>query len=133
MLVTIFDSKADTLLGSYIGTALAPFNIANVDAQIPNFIAAFTSGETAVLSQIPGVTPAVIAAAQTAYKWAYYEAFKVAYCATIPFGVFAIVAACFIRDPSKYFTGHVAVHLEKEVVGKQKRQSHPDEKVEDAI
>ena len=35
---------------------------------------------------------------------------------TIPFGVVAVFAACWIRDPSRYLTNHVAVHME-EVVG----------------
>ena len=42
---------------------------------------------------------------------------------TIPFGVIVVLMSMFVRDPSRYFTKHIAVHLEKEVIGKK----HVDE------
>jgi len=75
------------------------------------------SGIPGAYATVPGVTPAIEAATAEAFREAYSYAFKRVFWSTIPFGVLAITAACFIRDPSKYLTNHVAVHLEKEVLG----------------
>src|SRR5579859_7237469 len=50
-------------------------------------------------------------------------AFRITYLVTIPFGVIVVLMSMFVRDPSRYFTKHIAVHLEKEVIGKK----HVDE------
>lgn len=59
-----------------------------------------------------GATPAIVAAGLEASKYAWAYAFRLAYLSTIPFGVIATCVAIFVRDPSKYFTEHVAVRLE---------------------
>ena len=46
----------------------------------------------------------------------YGYAFKRMLRATIPFGVIAIVAACFALDSSQYLTNHTAVRMEKDVI-----------------
>jgi hypothetical protein len=46
-------------------------------------------------------------------------AFRITYLVTIPFGVIVICMSLFVRDPSKYFTKHIAVHMEKRVFGKR--------------
>lgn len=53
--------------------------------------------------------------------------------ASIPFGVVAILCAMAVRDPSKYFTNHVEIHLNKKVGGKYEEgaeQAHIGDKVE---
>jgi len=49
------------------------------------------------------------------------------YLVTIPFGVIVICMSMFVRDPSKCFTKHIAVHLEKEVIGKKQVHSEKTE------
>jgi hypothetical protein len=66
---------------------------------------------------VPGITPAIEAAAAQAYKEAYAYAFTRVFYASIPFGILAIICAIFIKDPSQYLTNHTAVHMVKEVVG----------------
>jgi hypothetical protein len=63
---------------------------------------------------VPGITPAIESAAALAFREAYAYAFKRVFWASIPFGVLAIAAACFISDPSKYLTNHTAVHMTKD-------------------
>ena len=58
----------------------------------------------------------VIDSAVTAARYGYAYGFRITWLVSIPFGVVALVAAVMVRDPSKYFTNHVAIHLEKQVV-----------------
>jgi len=53
-------------------------------------------------------------------------AFRITYLVTIPFGVIVISLSLFVRDPSKYFTKHIAVHLEKEILGKKHVHTEKD-------
>jgi len=46
----------------------------------------------------------------------YAYAFRMVFYATIPFGVVAIVGACFIKDASQYLTNHTAVRMQRESV-----------------
>ncbi len=66
---------------------------------------------------VEGATPEVQAAALKAFRAAYGYAFKRVFWATIPFGVIALVAACFVLDSSQYLTNHTAVRMEKEAIG----------------
>lgn len=69
-----------------------------------------------------------------AARLGYAYGFRITWLASIPFGCIAVACACCVRDPSKYFTNHVEVHLEKEIgqgarkglVGKE----HEEERVE---
>lgn len=75
-------------------------------------------------AKVPGITPEIEALAATAFKEAYAFAFTRVFYASIPFGVLAIAAACFIRDPSKYLTNHTAVKMEREgVMGHTKAET----------
>ncbi|KAK3045135.1 hypothetical protein LTS18_014494 [Coniosporium uncinatum] len=51
-----------------------------------------------------------------AVRDSYAYAFRMVFYATIPFGVVAIVGACFIQDASQYLTNHTAVHMQRESV-----------------
>lgn len=99
-------------------------------ANIPALVGGLLSGSPAVLAAVPGATPEIIAAAGRALNFAYgiqhlyiilivAYAFRITYLVTIPFGVIVICISLFVRDPSKYFTKHIAVHLEREVIGKK--------------
>lgn len=67
---------------------------------------------------VPGVTPALQVAVLKAFREAYAVAFRRVFWATIPFGVIAVICACFIEDPSKYLTNHTAVHMKSEDGGR---------------
>lgn len=66
---------------------------------------------------VPSVSAAVFASCQEAARLGYAYGFRITWLASIPFGVIAIACAMAVRDPSKYFTNHVEIHLEKEIGG----------------
>ncbi|KAL2430475.1 hypothetical protein ABEF95_008581 [Exophiala dermatitidis] len=80
------------------------------------------------------VSAAVFAKCVEAARLGYAYGFRITWLASIPFGVVAVLCAVAVRDPSKYFTNHVEVHLEKEVIGKhghqQKHQHHEEREKE---
>ena len=63
------------------------------------------------ITRVPGVTPAIIAAATKGSQWAYAEALKMVWLVSIPFGVCAIVACCFLGNTSRFMTNRVAAHI----------------------
>ena len=63
---------------------------------------------------VPAMNPGLQVAVSRAFREAYAAAFQRVFWATIPFGVIAIICACFIKDPSKYLTNHTAVYMESE-------------------
>ena len=67
---------------------------------------------------VPGATPALAEAPLKAFREAYAVAFQRMFYATIPFGLIAVICACFIKDPSKYLTNHTAVHMQRENEGR---------------
>jgi len=106
MLNIIINTKSQDYLPGYVSDAVQPLGFTgSVAALIP----ALAAGKGATIA---GATPAIIAAGTLATKWAWSEAFRMAFLATIPFGVIATCVAFFVSDPSKYFTDHVAIHLE---------------------
>ncbi len=60
---------------------------------------------------VPDVNPSLKLAVGNAFREAYAAAFRRVFWATIPFGIIAVICACFIRDPSRYLTNHTAVHM----------------------
>ncbi|KAK3110940.1 hypothetical protein LTR53_014275, partial [Teratosphaeriaceae sp. CCFEE 6253] len=72
-------------------------------------------GATAKLTNVPtSVFESCVAAARLGYAYG----FRMTWLASIPFGVIAVLCAVAVRDPSKYFTNHVEVHLNEKVGGK---------------
>ncbi|KAJ9604531.1 hypothetical protein H2200_010644 [Cladophialophora chaetospira] len=71
-------------------------------------------GVPEAFAEVPGITPAIEQAAAHAYREAYAYAFKQVFYSSIPFGVIAIICACFIKDSSQYLTNHTAVHMVRE-------------------
>lgn len=63
------------------------------------------------ITQVPGVTPAIIAAATTGSQWAYAEGLQLVWYVSIPFGVCAIIACCFIGNTSAFQTNRIAAHI----------------------
>lgn len=67
---------------------------------------------------VPGASLAVQDAVLEAFKEAYAYAFARVFYATIPFGIIAIIAACFIKDAGQFMTNHTSVALERDVLDK---------------
>ena len=62
-------------------------------------------------TNVAGVTPAILAAAVKGSQWAYSESLRMVWLTSIPFGVCAIVACCFIGSTGKFMTNRVAAHI----------------------
>lgn len=79
-------------------------------------IAAAKLNTAAAYAKVPGITTAVVAAANTAVQDAYIDAFKLVYLVAIAFGSVAILIALITKpiDPAKK-TNERAIRLENEV------------------
>lgn len=64
------------------------------------FVGAFLTAPDS-LSQVPGVTPEIIAAADYGRRFAYTESLKYVWLTSIAFGVCAIIACCFLGSLRK--------------------------------
>ncbi|EXJ54150.1 hypothetical protein A1O7_09487 [Cladophialophora yegresii CBS 114405] len=87
---------------------------------IPDLIEAVSLTLVGVPGQaatVPSVSASVFANAVEAARLGYAYGFRITWLASIPFGVIAMACAVAVRDPSKYFTNHVEIHLEKEIGG----------------
>ncbi|TVY82674.1 Trichothecene efflux pump TRI12, partial [Lachnellula suecica] len=82
-------------------------------ASIPALVAAAKLAILGVPGQVvEGVQEGVFEKCVMAARLGYAYSLRVTWLASIPFGVIAAVSAIVVRDPSKYFTNHVEVHLE---------------------
>ena len=91
------------------------FDPRNLAALIPA-VAENAVGVPGAFADVPGVTPAIVAATSEAYKSAYAYAFQRVFFATIPFDVIALAVTFFISDSSKYLTNHTSIRMEKDVL-----------------
>lgn len=63
------------------------------------------------LTQIPGVTPAIIQAGAMGSRWAYAEALKYVWLVSITFGGCAIIACIFLGNLKPYMTNRIAATI----------------------
>ena len=75
-----------------------------------------------------GVSTSVFEASVTAARYGYAYGFRIAWLSSIAFGVVAVLCAACVRDPSKYFTNHVEIHLNKKIGGTYDEAVHAKEK-----
>lgn len=64
-----------------------------------------------MLSEVPGVTPAVIEAATIATRWAYSESLKYVWYTSITFGVLSVLGCLFLGQVRPYLTHRIAIEL----------------------
>ncbi|KAH9859627.1 hypothetical protein IAQ61_011408 [Plenodomus lingam] len=60
---------------------------------------------------IPGVTPAIVAAATRGTQWAYSESLKYVWLTSIAFGIVAVICTILLPSTAKYQTNRVAVQI----------------------
>lgn len=68
-------------------------------------------GSEALLSEVQGLTPAIIAAGTGAYRWAYTDTYKTIFLVRLAFGGLAIISSFFIPDVDPLIGGKVAATL----------------------
>jgi hypothetical protein len=118
---SIFSQIAAKQIATRIGETVAAASLP-ADS-VPGLIAATRLtilGIPDQAAQFPDIPASVYASCVTAARYDYAYGFRITWLASIPFGIIAVLAAISVRDPSKYFTNHVEVHLEKEIGGKQR-------------
>lgn len=109
--VAAFNTRLGTLLPEYVAKAALAAGLP--EASLPAFIGALSTGDAAALAEIPGVTPAVIAAGVGALQQAFADAIRVIFIIAAPFGVVAIVACCFLGDLKETMNYRVDAPVEK--------------------
>ncbi|RDL37977.1 uncharacterized protein BP5553_05410 [Venustampulla echinocandica] len=87
-------------------------------------------GVPGMAAKFPNIPTSVFSDCVTAARYGYAYGFRITWLSSIPFGLIALACAMSVRDPSKYFTNHVEVHLEKELGGASKHDRN-DEKITD--
>lgn len=134
----IFNAIIQGVVGSDLGPGIATaaigagFNSTDGLALLIPATMSTIVGIPDAFANVPGVTPAIETAAVTAARQVYAKAFRMVFFATIPFGVIALILACFINDPSIYLTNHTAIHMERDgLFGKNDTPNlHPAEKAQ---
>ncbi|KEF63531.1 uncharacterized protein A1O9_01509 [Exophiala aquamarina CBS 119918] len=77
---------------------------------VTGFVTAFLSAP-ATITETPGYTPEIAAAATIGTRWAYAYALRYVWICSIPFGCLAIIGCCLLPSVRKYQTNRVAVAL----------------------
>jgi len=63
------------------------------------------------VSEVPGISPAILLAAEGAFQDSYVEGFRRVYLVSIAFGGAAVLASLFLGDIRKFMVSRVAVDI----------------------
>lgn len=117
----VTNNKYSATLPATVRQNLAPFNIPT--STITRLIAAARANTAAAYAAIPGITPAIQAAASLGNKQAYLEGAHLSYLVALAFGCCGVIASWWIPtvDKRKYTDMTVAVqkHDRKVIEGKK--------------
>ena len=91
-----FATRYKEKLPAYIIKAVVPAGLPV--ASVPAFIEALATPNGAALPEIPGLTPAIIAAGSNGAKQAFADSIRVIFIIAAPFGAVACVACLFLGD-----------------------------------
>lgn len=105
-----FSRRLKIYMPQYIATAVIKAGLP--DASVPAFVDSLANDDKAALSDIAGVTPAIISAGITALKQAYADAIRIVWIIAAPFGIIACVACFFMRDTKKTMNYQVDAPME---------------------
>ena len=110
---SIFKQTAVKHVGRRVTENAAAAGMSN--SKIVQILAAVPLALVGVPETITGVPAKVFEACVTAARYGYADGLRITWLSSIPFGVIALACALAVRDPSKYFTNHVEVHLNRKV------------------
>lgn len=110
---TIYFNVFATRLTARLPTALATAAVAAglPAADVVGFVTAFV-GAPATAADLPGVTPAILAAATRASQDAHAYSLKWVWYVSIAFGVASVFVSVMIGNTRKFMTDRVAVRIE---------------------
>ena len=92
--VAVFSSRLKERLPSYVARAAIAASLP--PSSVPAFVEAIAGENIAGLRDIPGMTPAIIAAGLAAFKQAFIDSARIVYIIAAPMGVLAIVLCMFM-------------------------------------
>jgi hypothetical protein len=118
----VFNDKLSTNLGSKVPAAVLPLGLP--PSSIGPLVGALTSGQVDGLTQIPGVTGAIIGAGGDAVLQSFAVAFRFIWVTAACFTFVALVAACSLRDPRKEFNPHIDAPVESDEALFQNTRGH---------
>ena len=72
-------------------------------------------------ARLTGVSATIFEGCVAAARNGYAYGLRMTWLASVPFGVLAVLCAMCVRDPSRYFTNHVEIHLKEKVGGRHGR------------
>jgi hypothetical protein len=104
----VFIEKLTPSLPKYVAEYALEAGLPTAEAEL--FVATILT-VPANVTQIPGVTPAVIEAATIGSRWAYAGALKYVWYISLVFGVCSILASCFLQNMRKYMTNRIAAKV----------------------
>lgn len=106
----VLGSKLATNIPSHVApTVLA----AGLPAKsLPAFIQNLSSGDTAALFDVPGVTPAIVELGVAGLKQAYADSIRVIFIIAAPFGALACILCWFLGDMKQIMNYHVDAPVE---------------------
>lgn len=122
--VTILNNKLATTIPKFVGPAAVKAGLP--ESSVPALISGLAAGN---VTTVPGITSFIEAAANSAYRTAYSEGFKVVYLASIAFGVVAIAASVLTPNLENRFDDGVARKLhgrDIEEVEEKRNRNVPD-------
>ena len=128
----IFSSVFDQISAKQVASRIVSTTIAaNVSPKtIPDLIKEVSLTLVGVPGQAamaPDVSASVFSHAIEAARLGYAYDFRITWLASTPFGIIAMAFAVAVRDPSKHFTNHVDIHLQKEIGG---HKAHDTKQIE---
>ncbi|OAL31234.1 hypothetical protein AYO20_08289 [Fonsecaea nubica] len=107
----IVNNKVKDTMGPAMATALVGAGLpAN---SVEPFIGAFLTGNSTVLAGIDGVTPTVLAAATSASRDVYTQAFRILFLVTTAFTGAAFIGSLFVPSVDIHLTQDTAIQLDK--------------------
>jgi len=106
--LNIFTKKLAVKLPALVAQYALAAGLAPTDATA--FVTTFLTAPTNITSA-PGYSPAILEAATIGSRWAYAESLKYVWITSIPFGVCAIVACCFVPNLKKWKTNRIAAAI----------------------
>lgn len=93
-------------------------------SSVPAFVKVLIAKQTAALSKIPGVTPAIIQAGNGGLKQAFADSIRVVYIIAAPFGLLACIGCLFLGDLRTTMSYRVDAPVER-LEAKHHRESTP--------
>jgi len=109
----ILSNRFASELPRHIANVVEETNFAPADDS--KLLSAAALNTATAYKAVPGITPEVITAAQTAVKLAYVQAFKLVYLIALAFGGLAVISAFFTKSiPEEKKTMKRAVRMENE-------------------